>query len=208
MALTTYIPNLEEETAQLREVGTAGYFLGFNYTLKGPEMMVSGYPEEWQAEYENRNYYFGDPILMWMGMNSGSKRWSEITFPDPRGIMKRAEEACGLRYGAALSAKKGRKRSFLTVARSDREVSDVEMSMLSAKFDVWCELATNRAALTDKEIDVLRLLRDGTTQKVIAETLGVAEVTVKHRAMSATTKLGASNRIQAVALAISRGYLE
>lgn len=188
-------------------LGPEGFLIGFNYTFTGPEYMVSGYPEDWRAEYEERNYFMGDPVLMWMSMNSGMRRWSEIKLPDVRGIMKRAEER-GIRYGVAVSIKKGRKRSICTAARSDRELTDAELQRLSAKFEVWCELTTNRAALTEGELEVLRRLRNGLTQKVIAAELGIAEATVKQRAITATNKLGASNRIQAVAVAMTRGYFD
>ncbi|MGB3556496.1 MAG: autoinducer binding domain-containing protein [Jannaschia sp.] len=205
--LETLIPNLDDELVKLREIGPAGFLIGFNYTFRGPEMMVSGYPEDWRAEYEERNYFMGDPVLMWMSMNSGTRRWSDIKLPDVRGVLKRAEEK-GLRYGLALSVKKGRKRSICSVARSDRELTDAEISHVSAKFGVWCDLTTNRSALTDKELDVLRLLRNGLPQKEIAHSLKVSEATVKQRAASATSKLGAANRIQAIAIAMTRGYLE
>ena len=205
--LQTLIPNLEDELAKLREIAPAGFILGFNYSFRGPEMMVTEYPEAWQAEYEERNYIMGDPILMWLAVHSGAVRWSDIKTPDFRGIMKRAEEV-GLRYGAAISIKRGRKRSFCTLARSDRELTDEEIAIVHSKFEVWCELTTNRAALTDKEIDVLRLLRDGVSQREIAERLKISEATVKQRTSGATSKLGASNRLHAVAIAMSRGYLE
>ena len=205
--LRTLIPNLDDELQKLRQVAPAGFILGFNYSFRGPEMMITEYPEDWQAEYEERNYVMGDPVLMWLAVNSGAKRWSAIRLPDVRGIMERAERA-GLRYGAAISTKKGRKRSFCTLARSDRELTDEEIAVVQSKFEVWCEFTTNRAALTDKEIDVLRLLRDGVSQREIAARLKISEATVKQRTSGATSKLGASNRLHAVAIAMSRGYLD
>lgn len=205
--LQILIPNLDDELAKLREIGPAGFILGFNYTFRGPELMVCEYPDDWRAEYEERNYFMGDPILMWMTMNSGALRWSDIRLPDMRGILDRAKRY-DLRYGLAVSVKKGRKRSICTIARSDRELTEAEIGHVAARFEVWCELTANRTALTEKELDVLRLLRDGKPQKEIARTLKISEATVKQRAVSATSKLGAANRIQAVAIAMSRGYLE
>lgn len=205
--LQTLIPNLDEELDHLQALGPSGYVMAFNYSVHGPEYMRSGYPEKWQAEYEEKNYHMGDPVLMWALTNSGVRRWSDVKVPDIRGVMKRAR-TFGLKYGVAFSAKKGRKRSFLTVARADRELTDAEIAGLSVKFEVWCQLATNRAALTERELDVLRHLRDGMSQREIAEALGIVEATVKKRALSATAKLGAANRIQAVAMTLQRGYFD
>ena len=205
--LNNLIPNLDEELQALHAVGPSGWVLAFNYTVFGPEYMRAGYPEEWRTEYEDRNYFMGDPVLAWTFVNSGVIRWSDIKILDVRGVMKAAEKY-DIRYGVAISLKKGGKRSVLTVARGDRELTDAEIDRLAIKFEMWCELATNRAALTSRELNVLRLLRDGLTQRETAERLGIAEVTVRQRTTGATRKLGASNITNAVAIALSRGYFD
>ena len=207
MMLNGLIPNFEREVVELREVGPAGFIIAFNMTFRGPEHMHSAYPERWREEYEERNYFVGDPVLTWALVTDGYRRWSEIKIPDLRHILTRGA-SFGLKYGVVFSVKKGRKRSFLTIARKDRELTDSEIDRINTKFELWCELVTNRAALTEKELEVLRLLRDGLGQKEIGDTLNIAESTVKQRAVSATSKLGANNRTQAVAIAMARGYLD
>ncbi|WP_299655638.1 autoinducer binding domain-containing protein [uncultured Jannaschia sp.] len=204
--LELLIPNYEAELAHLHGLGPAGFVMAFNYRVSGPELMALGYPEAWHKEYEERNYFVGDPVLLWSFVNSGVKRWSEIKLPDPRGVMNAALKF-DLRYGAVFSVKKGRKRSVLSVARGDRELTDDEIADINGRFGTWCDHVTNRAALTDREIDVLKLLSVGHSQREIAEALGIAEVTVKQRAVTATKKLGATNRIHAVAIAMQRDYL-
>lgn len=169
--------------------------------------MHSEYPRDWRAEYEERNYFAGDPVLVWTIAHSGVKRWSEITLPDVRGILKRAEKF-DLRYGAVFSKKTSRKRSFLTVSRADRELTDIEMETLKVKFEIWVDLVTGRASLTKGELDVLRLMRDGEGQREIADFLGISESTVKQRAQKAVSKLGAKNRTHAVALAVTRNFFD
>ena len=204
--LDMLIPNFEAELDHLHALGPSGYVMAFNYTVSGPEFMASGYPDAWHKEYEERNYFVGDPVLLWSFVNSGVRRWSDIKLPDPRGIMSAALQF-DIRYGAVISVKKGRKRSVLSVARGDRELTDDEIADLKARFGTWCDHTTNRAALTDREIDVLKLLSTGHSQREIADALDIAEVTVKQRAVSATKKLGATNRIHAVAIAMQRDYL-
>lgn len=205
--LIRLIPNFDREAADLHDLAPSGFIIAFNMTFRGPEHMHSAYPEKWREEYEDRNYFAGDPVLTWALISSGCKRWSELIVPDVRKVMVRGA-SFGLKFGAVFSTKRGRKRSFLTMARSDREFTDNEIEQVNAKFQLWCDLVTNRAALTDKELEVLRLLRDGLGQQEIADSLNIAESTVKQRAVNATGKLGANNRTQAVAIAMARGYLD
>lgn len=205
--LDKIIPNFNAELVSLRGIAPSGFIVAFNMTFRGPEYMHSEYPEAWRAEYEDRNYFAGDPVLVWTIANSGTRRWSEISLPDVRGILKRAQ-LFSMNYGAVISTKNARKRSFITVSRPDRELTDGELQMLSAKFKIWVELVTGRAALTDGELDVLRLMRDGEGQRNIAEALDIAESTVKQRAQKAVVKLGAKNRTHAVAIAVTRNYFD
>jgi DNA-binding NarL/FixJ family response regulator len=61
--------------------------------------------------------------------------------------------------------------------------------------------------LSARENEVLRLLADGLATKQIARSLGITERTVKFHVTSIFTKLGASNRAQAIALAAQHGLL-
>jgi len=204
--LNHLIPNYDLEIEHLRELGTSGFFLGFGINLSGADYMQIEYPDAWQRIYEENNYYVADPVVMWVFSRSGSTRWSDINLPDIRKVMARARDY-GMAYGAAFSRRSGLRRSFLTVARPDRELTDAEIDLLSTKFDSWVNIIMDRASLTDKELDVLRLLRDGLSQKSISDELGIAETTVKQRAISAMKKLDAKTRTHAVALAVQRRYL-
>ncbi len=205
--LSNLIPNYDAEMAKLREWAPSGFILAFNLTFRGPEHLHSEYPDEWRQTYEDKNYFFTDPILVWAVGNSGHKRWSEVSLPDIRGMMVEAE-AFGLKYGAVFSRKSKHKRSFLTVSRQDREFTDLELEMIGEKFRVWVDIVIGRKELTDRELDVLRGLKDGLGQSAIAQELGISESTVKQRAQKACVKLGAQNRTQAVAIAVARNYFD
>jgi DNA-binding NarL/FixJ family response regulator len=62
--------------------------------------------------------------------------------------------------------------------------------------------------LTSRELDVLRLIRDGHRNKQIADHLGIAETTVNFHIKNLVDKLGANDRTHAVTIAIRRGLLE
>ena len=63
-------------------------------------------------------------------------------------------------------------------------------------------------ALTARELDVLRLIRDGHRYKQIADKLGIAETTVNFHIKNLVDKLGANDKTHAVTIAIRRGLLE
>jgi DNA-binding NarL/FixJ family response regulator len=62
-------------------------------------------------------------------------------------------------------------------------------------------------ALTDRELEVLRLLADGLDNREIARLLFVSPTTVKRHVSSIVSKLGVSNRVQAAILAVRAGLL-
>lgn len=70
--------------------------------------------------------------------------------------------------------------------------------------------ATNRIPieeLTERELEVLRLLAQGMPNKEIASHLVISERTAKFHVSSIMGKLGATNRTEAVALAAQRGLI-
>ena len=61
--------------------------------------------------------------------------------------------------------------------------------------------------LTPRELEVLQLLSDGLSNKSVAERLGISDQTVKFHVASISSKLGASNRTDAVRLGLRRGLI-
>jgi DNA-binding NarL/FixJ family response regulator len=61
--------------------------------------------------------------------------------------------------------------------------------------------------LTQRESEVLDLLAEGLPNKAIAARLGISDQTVKFHVASIAAKLGASNRTEAVRLAVRRGLI-
>jgi DNA-binding NarL/FixJ family response regulator len=62
--------------------------------------------------------------------------------------------------------------------------------------------------LTTRELDVLRLIRDGHRNKQIADQLAIAETTVNFHIKNLVDKLGANDRTHAVTIALRRGFLQ
>jgi DNA-binding NarL/FixJ family response regulator len=63
-------------------------------------------------------------------------------------------------------------------------------------------------ALTNGEIDVLRLIAEGKANKRIADRLSISEETVKTRVKSILSKLGADDRTHAAMIGLKRGIIE
>jgi DNA-binding NarL/FixJ family response regulator len=62
-------------------------------------------------------------------------------------------------------------------------------------------------ALSNREIEVLRRIARGTSNKIIAEQLAISEATVKSHVKSILSKLQANDRTHAVTIALKRGFI-
>ena len=62
--------------------------------------------------------------------------------------------------------------------------------------------------LSEREIEVLKLIAAGTSNKIIAAELSLAETTVKTHVQNILLKLGANDRTHAVTIALKRGYID
>ncbi|WP_246153412.1 response regulator [Terriglobus albidus] len=76
--------------------------------------------------------------------------------------------------------------------------------------EIAAELAEHMTedALSDREIEVLRRVADGNSNKIIGAQLSVSEATIKGHMKSILSKLGANDRTHAVTIAIKRGFID
>ena len=76
--------------------------------------------------------------------------------------------------------------------------------------EVAAELAEHagESGLTERELEVLRLIAAGNANKEIAAQLSITEETVKSRVSSILSKLGANDRTHAVTIGLKRGIIE
>jgi DNA-binding NarL/FixJ family response regulator len=131
-------------------------------------------------------------------------------FPNARVIMLTTSDSDGeiqraLRAGAAAYVLKSTpKNDLLAVIRS---VHDGKKHIPA---DVAARLAEHLGDddLTARELDVLRLIRDGHRNKQIADRLAIAETTVNFHIKNLVDKLGANDRTHAVTIAVRRGLLQ
>ena len=76
--------------------------------------------------------------------------------------------------------------------------------------EVAAELADHLAddALSEREMEILRQVASGNSNKLIASQLRISEATVKGHMKSILSKLGANDRTHAVTIAIKRGIID
>jgi DNA-binding NarL/FixJ family response regulator len=105
-------------------------------------------------------------------------------------------------------------RGYLLKNMPPKELVEVIRQVHAGKKRVPPEVAAQLAehlsdeALTPREIDVLRHVSGGNRNRDIAERLFISEETVKVHIKHIMEKLGATDRTQAIAIAVRRGIIE
>ncbi|HEX4169631.1 MAG TPA: response regulator transcription factor [Bryobacteraceae bacterium] len=131
-------------------------------------------------------------------------------FPDARFIMLTTfdgdiEVQRALRAGARGYVLKSMAPSDLLCV-----IRQVHLGKRHVPAEVAAKLAEHLACdvLSEREIDVLKHVAGGNRNRDIAEKLFIAEETVKVHMKHIMDKLDASDRTEAVAIAVRRGYIE
>jgi DNA-binding NarL/FixJ family response regulator len=103
---------------------------------------------------------------------------------------------------------------YLLKSMPPRNLVDAIRQVNSGKKRIPPEIAAQLAeyfsedSLTDREIEVLRCIAGGNRNRDIGERLSISEETVKVHIRHIMEKLGASDRTQAVAIAVRRGIVQ
>lgn len=178
-----------------------------------PDMVLvaqAGNAEEAIAEYRHHR---PDVTLMDLRIpgSNGTDTLIAIRgeFPQARIIMLTTTDSDGeiqraLRAGAS---------AYVLKSMPKNELLAVIRSVHGGKRHVPAEVAARLAEhlgdddLTARELEVLRLIRDGHRNKQIADQLAISETTVNFHIKNLVDKLGANDRTHAVTIAVRRGFL-
>jgi DNA-binding NarL/FixJ family response regulator len=131
-------------------------------------------------------------------------------FPDARVIVLTtykgdAQVMRALRAGA---------RAYLLKANVHLEILEVIRAVHAGRKRIPPEIASELAEhatedeLSAREIDVLRLIAAGNSNKQIADRLNIGEATAKFHVANILSKLSADDRAHAVAIGLKRGIIE
>ena len=113
----------------------------------------------------------------------------------------------------ALRAIKAGAAGYLLKTMVRKELAGAIRSVHAGKRHIPAEIAAELAAhvaddaLSQREIEVLRLVAMGNSNKQIAAQLMIVEETVKAHISNILSKLGANDRTHAVTIATTRGFL-
>jgi DNA-binding NarL/FixJ family response regulator len=114
----------------------------------------------------------------------------------------------------ALRALKAGAQGYVLKGLLRKELLDtiraVHRGQKKVSSDVAIQLAhhTTDDALSDREVQVLKLVAAGNSNKRIANHLSITEETAKGHVRSILAKLGASDRTHAVTVALTRGIIQ
>jgi DNA-binding NarL/FixJ family response regulator len=113
-----------------------------------------------------------------------------------------------------LRALKAGARAYVLKGHVHRELLDTIRAVHAGQKrippDIAAQLAEHAAddELTQREIDVLRLIAAGNSNKLIADCLSIGEATVKSHVSNILSKLSANDRAHAVTIGLKRGIIE
>lgn len=131
-------------------------------------------------------------------------------FPEARVIMLTTFEG-DVEIQRALEAGA---RGYLLKNMAPANLVEVIRQVYAGRKRIPAEVAAHLAehlgedALTEREVDVLRHIAGGNRNRDIADRLFISEETVKVHVKHIMEKLGASDRTQAVAIALRRGIIQ
>ncbi len=105
-------------------------------------------------------------------------------------------------------------KGYLLKSMLRKDLVDTIRIVHSGKSRIPAEIASELAshlssdALSAREIEVLRMVGEGCSNKIVADHLKITEDTVKGHMRNILSKLNANDRTHAVMIAVKRGFLE
>jgi DNA-binding CsgD family transcriptional regulator len=200
---------LQEIRPLLSEIASAGYSIGVHGNrLFDREHFECTYPMEWQITYEKEIKISADPIVRWIAFNTGGIRWSDVKLLTSanEAMMKEAAKF-GLNYGYVISRGNLLKRSFLSMARDDREFSEVEIVAASALFDAALSKLEDQITFSSRQLEVIQRMADDMTNDEIAQEIGISPETVRKHLAAAKKRIGVESTAALISYAAKNGMI-
>lgn len=189
--------------------------------VKRSHIVNISYPERWIAMYEERNYLAVDPIVQRHFSNFMIQKWSDASsIVQSNAAYGFWEEARRFNLDRGLTVglpdTKNMRASLFSFAgrHLEQEVRHLQVMnyILPHLHEAFLRSSFGRAQasvlLTERELEVLKWVKEGKTNWEISCILAVSERTVKFHLQNVSSKLGAHGRTHIVAVALSRGIIE
>lgn len=220
------LDNITEPDELTEHIGEIVTSLGFDYfrlaiiipvSHQRPEIRIlNSCPEEWIERYSRDGMIARDPVVAAARRQLTPIRWDGVRGSDEQMDVMIEAAKCGLRCGVSypLHGPRGEHgvlsfitERYLTSLYIERAptLAMVVPSVLEAAIRI-CR-PKGDAGLRVIEADCLFWVSEGKSSAEISIILWIPERTVTHHLNSATRKLGASNRYNAVAKAMAGGEL-
>ncbi len=184
--------------------------LGFAAILRvrdgRPSHIENRYSESWQAHYRKKSYLLRDPLIFWALANNGVICWDDPEIVDGAGVIADARDH-GLIYGITVATGCDRIRSTCGLVRSDRHFTAQERADALAALEELHEEPAVSVALTEAQLEALRLMAAGERHTRAAAMLNISESALKARLRSARDSLAARTTAGAVHAAKARGLI-
>jgi LuxR family quorum sensing-dependent transcriptional regulator len=185
-------------------------------------VLLCDWPVEWLERYVSRNYVDLDPVVSHMKQLQAPFQWRDAA--DEIRVDRGGEVVMGdagefkLRDGLAFPLVTLDGQIVMVSLGGDRiELSGAQFGMISLvstyavgralQLHTMPERTIDHVELTPRERECLKWAAVGKSEWEISQILGISEHTSEKHLLNAKSKLGAVNRVQAVAEAIRRGYI-
>jgi len=228
------ILSCKSSEALQKSLSAASKRLGFETFVAGVQLvqpdgslahhLVSGYPEKWQAIYAQQGYIWKDPTVAHCQMSTEPLVWTEKTFMEGDAMpMLEEAKSFGLSHGvsAAIHESKGATKSMISLVRDQALgepaagiaaaaqvlASCTHFVVINIARDALNPIPAEPVRLTPQELACLRWVSQGKTAWEVGRILSISEPTVVFHLKNVMRKLDASNRPQALAIAIRMGLI-
>ena len=190
-----------------------------NVADKDP-VFLSSYPAEWRSHYLSRSYQFYDPVVILSKRNRLPYFWGQRGFlrhynKAERYVFHEAAEFGILEgYSIPVVGPEFDSGIFSVVVDARKDIPDIvnqrigELQIFATKFHdaavkvSQLSMSSATSCLTAREREVLTWTAEGYSSEAVAARLGLSASAINYHITNCCRKLGACNKIQAVALAI------
>jgi LuxR family transcriptional regulator, quorum-sensing system regulator BjaR1 len=186
-----------------------------------PLMMLNGWPSGWTDTYTKLNLVENDPVVAHCFRSTSPFEWSDapydpVTNPKAKEVMDRATDfRMNQGFCVPIHTPDGFQAVVTMAGERVDSASQVRRALhLMALYahQKAVELCSPKIApipplLSKREREVLQWTVAGKTSWEISKILGVADSTVEAHIKAARAKLGASNRVATVVMALRRGEI-
>ncbi len=183
-------------------------------------VLMNTRPTQWSNEYDNRNYYFLDPMARELGRSYLPFAWSDVLqtrrlnavensvmslaedFDMDSGFVVPIFETSG---NVALVSLAGKAVDMCEATRGAATLSSIYVH--NRLFTLGRMAHEDSVSLTPREIECLRWVSAGKSDWQIGRILNISSKTVNYHVENVKRKFGVATRIQAVVAAMRQGKL-